>query len=99
MTTMNPSDLWSRLPVSLRAVVSGFLIVLVPINVWPVLLFKLGVPAATLVETIFLGLYVWWAAGSGPPVTTQGARARAFAGATFHRSNGSGAFLARWRLR
>ena len=78
MTTMNPSDLWSRLPVSLRAVVSGFLIVLVPINVWPVLLFKLGVPAATLVETIFLGLYVWWAAGSGPPVTTQGARARAF---------------------
>jgi membrane protease YdiL (CAAX protease family) len=74
----NAPGLWSRLPVSLRAVVSGFLIVLVPINIWPVLLFKLGVPAATIVEAIFLGLYVWWAAGSGPPHTTQAARARAF---------------------
>jgi membrane protease YdiL (CAAX protease family) len=70
--------LWSRVPVSLRAVVSGFLIVLIPINVWPVLLFKLGVPAAVVVEAIFLGIYVWWAAGGGPPRTTQAARARAF---------------------
>ena len=74
----NVPGLWSRLPVSLRAVVSGFLIVLIPINVWPVLLFKLGAPAATLVEAIFLGLYVWWAAGGGPPRITQAARATAF---------------------
>ncbi len=74
----NAFGLWSRFPVSLRAIVSGFLIVLVPINVWPVLLFKLGAPTATLVEAIFLGLYVWWAAGSGPPRSTQAARATAF---------------------
>lgn len=74
----NVPGLWPRVPVSLRAVVSGFVIVLVPINVWPVLLFKLGVPAATLVEAIFLGLYAWWGAGGGPPLTTQAARARAF---------------------
>ncbi len=74
----NVPGLWSRLPVSLRAVVSGFLIVLVPINVWPVLPFKLGVPAASLVEAMFLGLYVWWAGGGGPPRITQAARARAF---------------------
>jgi membrane protease YdiL (CAAX protease family) len=79
MTTQkNASGLWSRLPVWLRAIVSGFLIVLVPIIIWPVLLFKLGVPAASLVEAIFLGLYVWWASGGGPPHITQAARSTAF---------------------
>jgi membrane protease YdiL (CAAX protease family) len=70
--------LWSRLPVSVRAILSGFLIVLIPINIWPVLLFKLGVPLAAVVEAIFLGVYLWWAAGGGPPRATRAARATAF---------------------
>jgi len=74
----NASGLWWRLPVSLRAIVSGFLIVLVPINIWPVLLFKLGVPLAAAVEAVLLVLYFWWAGGGGPPRTTQAARATAF---------------------
>src|SRR5271170_3996611 len=74
----NTPGLWTRLPVSLRAIISAFLIVLVPINIWPVLLFKLGVPAAAIVEATFLGIYVWWAAGGGPPRTTHASRARAF---------------------
>ena len=69
---------WSRLPVSLRAIVSGLLIALVAANVWPVLLVSLGVPLATISEAIFLSLYVWWATGGGPPRKTQDSRAFAF---------------------
>jgi membrane protease YdiL (CAAX protease family) len=73
-----PSGFWSRLPVSLRAIVSGLLIALVAANVWPVLLVGLGVPIATICEVIFLSFYIWWAAGGGPPRTTQNSRAFAF---------------------
>jgi len=69
---------WSRLPVSLRAIISGLLIALVAANVWPVLLLKLGVPLAAIAEVIFLSLYIWWAAGGGPPRTAQDSRAFAF---------------------
>lgn len=69
---------WSRLPVSLRAIVSGLLIALVAANVWPVLLVSLGVPLATVSEAVFLSLYVWWAGGSGPPRKTRDSRAFAF---------------------
>ena len=69
---------WSRLPVSLRAIISGLLIALMAANVWPVLLLKLGVPLAAIAEVIFLSLYIWWAAGGGPPRTTQDSRAFAF---------------------
>jgi membrane protease YdiL (CAAX protease family) len=69
---------WSRLPISLRAIVSGLLIALVAANVWPVLLVKLGVPLAAIAEVIFLSLYLWWAAGGGPPRTTQDSRTFAF---------------------
>jgi len=58
---------WSKLPASLRAIVSGLLIGLVAANVWPVLLLKLGVPFAVVVEVIFLFLYILWTAGEGPP--------------------------------
>jgi membrane protease YdiL (CAAX protease family) len=53
----------------------GFLIAA---NVWQLLLPNLGVQLATLIEAIFLALFVWWARGGGPPRAAQAARARAF---------------------
>jgi membrane protease YdiL (CAAX protease family) len=79
MTTQDRSPgLWMKLPISLRAIVSGLLVALVAANVWPLLLLNLGVPLAAIAEAIFLALYVWWASGGGPPRTTQAARATAF---------------------
>jgi membrane protease YdiL (CAAX protease family) len=69
---------WSRLPVSLRAIVSGLLIALVAANVWPILLVSLGVPLAAVSEAVFLSLYIWWAGGGGPPRKAQESRAFAF---------------------
>lgn len=77
MQDRSPS-LWVKLPISLRAIVSGLLVALVAANVWPLLLLNLGVPLAAIAEVIFLALYVWWASGGGPPRTTQAARATAF---------------------
>jgi membrane protease YdiL (CAAX protease family) len=37
-----------------------------------------GAPVATVVEIIFLGFYVWWGAGGGPPRAWQAARTAAF---------------------
>lgn len=71
-------NIWLRLPTALRAIISGLLIFLVPANVWPALLLKLGVPVAVIGEAVFLTLYVWWASGGGPPRTTESARATAF---------------------
>jgi membrane protease YdiL (CAAX protease family) len=64
--------------VTLRAVVAGLLIAMSAANVWPLLLLNLGVPAATIIEGIFLALYVWWTGGGGPPRRWQAARAAAF---------------------
>jgi len=72
---LNP---WTKLPISLRAIISGLLIALAAANVWPLLLLNLGVPLAAFAEAIFLALYLWWAGGGGPPRTTQAARATAF---------------------
>ncbi len=72
---LNP---WAKLPISLRAIISGLLIALAAANVWPLLLLNLGVPLAAFAEAIFLALYLWWAGGGGPPRTTQAARATAF---------------------
>jgi membrane protease YdiL (CAAX protease family) len=69
---------WSKLPVSLRAIVSGLLTGLVAANVWPVLLLTLGARLAGAAELIFLALYIWWAAGGGPPRVTQASRINAF---------------------
>jgi membrane protease YdiL (CAAX protease family) len=71
-------NLWARLPVSLRAIISGLLIALVAANVWPVLLLNFGAPLAVPVEATFLALYVWWCGGGGPPRTMQSSRAVAF---------------------
>jgi membrane protease YdiL (CAAX protease family) len=69
---------WSRLPVSLRAIVTGLLIALVAANVWPILLVNLGVPLAAISEAVFLSLYLWWASGGGLPRKTRASRAFAF---------------------
>ena len=66
------------MPVALRAVIAGLLVALVAANVWPVLLLNLGVPLGASAELSFLGLYVWWARGGGPPRRTRGARSVAF---------------------
>lgn len=68
---------WSKLPVSLRAILSGLLIALVAANVWPILLVRLSAPVAALVEVIFLGVYLWWACGRGPPRRTRDSRRNA----------------------
>jgi len=70
--------LWTRLPIALRAIVSGLLIALVGANVWPLLVLTLGARLAAIAELIFLAFYLWWAGGGGPPVTTQAVRAVAF---------------------
>lgn len=69
---------WAKLPISVRAILTGIVIALVAANVWPLLLLKLGVPLATVAEAMFLAIYVWWASGGGPPRATQSARATAF---------------------
>jgi membrane protease YdiL (CAAX protease family) len=71
-------SLWSKLPVSFRAILSGLLIALVAANVWPILLLSLSVPVAALVEVIFLGFYLWWTSGGGPPCRTHDSRRNAF---------------------
>jgi membrane protease YdiL (CAAX protease family) len=69
---------WSKLPVSLRAILLGFLVALVAANVWPILLLSLSVPVAALVEMVFLSLYLWWTSGGGPPRRTRESRENAF---------------------
>jgi membrane protease YdiL (CAAX protease family) len=74
----NPPSLWAKLPVSLRAIIIGIVIALIPANLWSVLLVSLRVPIAASLEVVFLGLYIWWASGGGPPHRTRAARGRAF---------------------
>jgi membrane protease YdiL (CAAX protease family) len=79
MTTQDgATSRWANSPISLRAVISGLLITVAAVNVWPLLLLNLGVPLATFAEAIFLGLFLWWTGGGGPPRTTGVARATAF---------------------
>ena len=60
------------------AIVGGVVIGMLPANVWPLLLLKLGVPVAAVAEIVFLAAYVWWAAGSGPPAPFRAFRADCF---------------------
>ena len=46
--------LWAKVPISLRAIISGFLIAMPAANVWPLLLRKLGVPFAAMAEAMRL---------------------------------------------
>ena len=75
---MSGNSVWGRLPITLRAIVSGLAIGLVGANVWSLLLVALGPLVASIVEPLFLVLYLWWASGRGPPRGTAAARRRAF---------------------
>jgi len=72
------TTLWTKLPITLRAIIAGFLLAAAAANVWPLLLLNLGVPLAAAIEAIFLALFLWWASGGGPPHAAQAARAQAF---------------------
>ena len=63
-----------------KAIVGGVLIALIPANVWPILLVKLGAPLASVCEAVFLGLFIWWASGGGPPRSFRTSRRAAFRG-------------------
>jgi len=72
------AGIWNRLPVALRAIVSGILVGLIAANVWPLLLTRLGAPLGAAAEIAFLAAYVWWASGGGAPRATSAVRAFAF---------------------
>ena len=67
-----------RIPVVVRAVVVGIVIGMAAANVWPILLLKLGMPRASGLEGLFLGGYIWWARGGGPPQRWRTTRADSF---------------------
>jgi membrane protease YdiL (CAAX protease family) len=69
---------WATLPVLLRAIIVGVLVALIAANVWPALLLSFSVPLAATFELLFLGVYIWWARGGGPPRGTRVARGVAF---------------------
>jgi membrane protease YdiL (CAAX protease family) len=71
-------NLWTRLPITPRAIIAGFLIAAVAANVWLLLLLNLGVQLAAVVEAIFLAFFLRWARGAGPPSASRVARAKAF---------------------
>jgi|ERR1043165_2972229 membrane protease YdiL (CAAX protease family) len=61
-----------------RAIALGLAIGLIAANAWPLLLLKLGMPIAAVVEIGFLAAYVWWASGGGPPRAWRDPRAESF---------------------
>jgi membrane protease YdiL (CAAX protease family) len=67
-----------QLLVIVRALIVGLLVGMIAANVWPLLLLNLGMPVAAVVEVVFLGAYVWWASGGGPPRSLKGVRADSF---------------------
>src|SRR6516164_6862843 len=75
---MRSARLFGRVPVIIRAVLGGLLIGLIAANLWPVFLVTFGMPVAAFVEIAFLTLYVWWAAGGGPPRSLKSVRADYF---------------------
>lgn len=72
------SGTWAKLPIFFRAILAGLLIALPAANVWPLLLLHLGALPASVAEAMFLALYIWWAAGGGPPRASQDSRATKF---------------------
>src|SRR5580698_7849473 len=77
-TKQGAASPWSKVPVALRAILTGLAIGMVAANVWPLLLLNLGAPVAAVLELIFLAAYLWWAAGGGAPRRWGAARAEAF---------------------
>jgi membrane protease YdiL (CAAX protease family) len=85
---------WANLPTAVRAILSGLALALIATNVWPLFLLNLSVPLATIAETIFLALFLYWTAGGGPPRTTQAVRANSFRRTTLSPSQWFWAVLA-----
>lgn len=78
MSDVARTGLWGRLPLIVRAIISGLLVGMIAANIWPIFLLKLGMPAAAGAEVAFLAVYVWWAAGGGPPKRFKATRADYF---------------------
>lgn len=66
-TSRHAPSPWTRVPIALRAILGGFLFAAITANVWLLLLLKLGVERAAVIEAIFLALLLWWARGSRSP--------------------------------
>jgi len=60
------------------AILLGIVIGMTAANVWPVLLLHLGVAGGVAAEIVFLGLYVYWVSGGGPPRQLRNFRAECF---------------------
>jgi membrane protease YdiL (CAAX protease family) len=69
---------WGRVPVIIRAVIVGIFVGMIAANVWSILLLTLRMPTAAVVEVAFLVVYVWWAAGGGPPARFKPQRTENF---------------------
>jgi membrane protease YdiL (CAAX protease family) len=70
--------IWHRALTIARALIVGLLVGMIAANIWPLLLLNLGMPIAALAEIVFLGLYMWWASGGGPPGSLKAVRADNF---------------------
>ncbi len=78
-TAGGANALWTRIPLTARAIAAGLLVGLVGTNVWSLLAVVFGPRAWTaLAEVAFLVLYLAWASGRGPPRSTATARRAAF---------------------
>jgi membrane protease YdiL (CAAX protease family) len=75
--------LWSRLPVTVRAVIAGLLVCLPAANVLPALALGIGTASAVAMmlaaglEIAFLAAFLWWTRGNEPPLSTRAARTAA----------------------
>ncbi len=69
---------WGRLPIIVRAIITGVAVGLVAANVWPLLVLNLGTVVAAAIEIAFLAAYIWWASGGGPPRPWKAGRAESF---------------------
>jgi membrane protease YdiL (CAAX protease family) len=78
MNKARARGLWNGPVMIAGAIAGGLVIGMVPANVWPIFLFRLGAPGAAAAEIVFLALYVWWAAGGGPPRRFSTLRADCF---------------------
>jgi len=77
-TPSGKTGIWSRLPISLRAIVAGFIITLIGIYPWGAAIYGLGPQKAIPATLAWLALYVIWTRGWLPPKSTQTARRTAF---------------------
>jgi membrane protease YdiL (CAAX protease family) len=78
MADLRSLEFGARVPVAVRAILTGLLVGMVAANVWPVLFVALGMPGAAAAEAAFLAAYLWWVSGGGGPRSIKEARRAAF---------------------